>query len=126
LAQAPQSSSAASVGATIRQCIVQYNVCTTIRRSEVVRHDSGLVFRFLYDRSDPSQLHIVRRWGVTPEQAIATHFEAPEAGTVWLGGKRCYETVNATHVLVWLWDQPNVQLLVVTCVPLEQSLRRIS
>lgn len=114
------------MGATIRQCIVQYNVCTTIRRSEVVRHDSGLVFRFLYDRSDPSQLHIVRRWGVTPEQAIATHFEAPEAGTVWLGGKRCYETVNATHVLVWLWDQPNVQLLVVTCVPLEQSLRRIS
>jgi hypothetical protein len=93
------------------------------RRSEVVRHASGLAFRFLYDRADPSQLHIVRRWGVQPEQAIDTYFAAP-AETVWLDGKRCYETTSSSHVLVWLWDQPNVQLLVITCVPLEQSHRR--
>ena len=41
------------------------------------------------------------------------------AGTLWLDGKGCYETASVTHVLVWLWDQPNVQLLVITCVPLD-------
>jgi hypothetical protein len=92
------------------------------RKSEVV-HASGLAFRFLYDRTDPSQLHIVYHWGVEPQQAIATYFAAP-ADTIWLDGKRCYETTSATHVLVWLWEQPNVRLLVITCVPLEASQRR--
>jgi hypothetical protein len=66
-------------------------------------------------------LHIEARWGVSPEQAIEAYFEGVER-TVWLEGKRCFETISSTHVVVWLWlDEARGKVLVITCVPRIQS-----
>ena len=66
-------------------------------------------------------MHIEARWGVSPEQAIESFFEGV-ARTVWLEGKRCFETISPTHVVVWLWlDEAHAYVLVITCVPRTQS-----
>ena len=88
------------------------------RPSRDIRHEaSGLLFRFFYDRVDSSRLHIVARWGVQPEQAIATYFDAG-VRIVWIDRKRCYESAGSSHTLVWLWgDAAHSVVVVITCVP---------
>jgi hypothetical protein len=87
------------------------------RYREITDQDSGLTFRFLYDLADPSRLHIEARWGVRPEQAIEAFVDGVER-TVWLEGRRCFETIGSEHVVVWLWlDEARAHVLVITCVP---------
>lgn len=89
------------------------------RYLEVAELVSGFLFRFLYDRDEPSRLHIEKRWDVLPEQAISAFFD-PTADTAWIDEKRCYETRTRDHILVWLWqDDARTQVMVITCVRLE-------
>ena len=91
------------------------------RFREVTDQETGITFRFLYNRGNPSRLHVEARWQVTPETAIEAFARGIEH-TVWLEGKRCFETVSDSHVVVWLWmDEAHTRVLVITCVPLEQS-----
>ncbi len=88
----------------------------------VAERTTGIVFRFFYDREDPEQLHIERRWGVSPEQAIRVFFD-PTAEVAWIPEKRCYETRAVQHTLVWLWQDERAQteVVVITCVRLEAA-----
>jgi hypothetical protein len=91
------------------------------RYRDVTDQVSGLIFRFLFDLNDPSQLHIALRWGVSPEEAIEC-FRTGIERTLWLEQKRCFETISDSHVVVWLWmDEPHSQVLVITCVPRAES-----
>jgi len=88
---------------------------------EITEMLSGMVFRFYTDRDQPHRLHISVRWGIEPETAIRTFFDA-SAQLVWLPQKECFETRSATYVLVWLRVAPQ-HVLVITCVPRELSHR---
>ena len=93
------------------------------RFRDIADGDSGLVFRFLYDREDPTRLHFKARWGVSPEQAIESFVTGMER-TIWIEQKRCFETTSANHVVVWLWmDAARKRVLVITCVPRTASTR---
>jgi hypothetical protein len=86
----------------------------------VTERITGIASRFFYDREDPTRLHIERRWGVSPEQALRAFFDTT-AEVTWIPEKRCYETRTADHVLVWLWqdEQAQSEVVVITCVPVE-------
>jgi len=86
---------------------------------EITEMLSGTVFRFYTDRAQPHRLHISVRWGVEPETAIRTFFDA-RAQLVWLPQKECFETRTSAHVLVWLRVTPQ-HILVITGVPRELS-----
>ena len=86
---------------------------------EITEMLSGTVFRFYTDRAQPHRLHISVRWGVEPETAIRTFFDA-RAQLVWLPQKECFETRTSAHVLVWLRVTPQ-HILLITCVPRELS-----
>src|SRR5579859_3234764 len=89
--------------------------------TEVTDEDSGIVFRFLDDLAVPTRLHIEAAHGVTPEQAVES-FNAGVERTTWLEHKRCFETISADYVVVWLWlDEACTRVLVITCVPRADS-----
>jgi hypothetical protein len=90
------------------------------RKSIIVKHSSGLAFRFLFDKEDPSQLHIERRWGVTPHEAVESYFAA-STEPVWIEAKNCYETRSPAFILVWTWDVLDQQVFVITCIPRKVS-----
>ena len=93
------------------------------RFRDIENGNSGLVFRFLYDREDPTRLHVEARWGVSPEQAIES-FVTGMKRTIWIEQKRCFETTSTNHVVVWLWmDEARKRVLVITCVPGTASTR---
>jgi hypothetical protein len=85
--------------------------------TEIPDLETGIVFRFYADRADTSRLHIEVRWGATPGDAIEAFATGIER-TVWIEHKRCFESIGATHTVVWLWmDEAHSRVLVITCVP---------
>lgn len=84
---------------------------------EISDLETGIIFRFYDDRSDPTRLHIEARWHTNPSDAIQAFADGIEH-TIWLEGKRCFESIGATHSVVWLWmDETRSRVLVITCVP---------
>ena len=77
--------------------------------------ESGLTFRFFYDRAERTRLHVEAAHAVTPGEAIETFFAG---STVRIDARDCYETSTDTHILAWLWmDDPyNTHVMVITCV----------
>jgi hypothetical protein len=85
------------------------------RRYQRVAHpESGLVFVFAYDSTDPELLHIFARHTTSPEDAIDAFFEGTE-DTLWNERYRRYETYSTTHGLFWYWIKPGEVVMVVSC-----------
>jgi hypothetical protein len=76
--------------------------------------ESGLVFVFAYDATDPEILHIFARHTTSPEEAIDAFFEGPD-DTSWNDTHARYETYTATHGLFWHWIRQGEVVMIITC-----------
>lgn len=75
--------------------------------------ESGLVFVFAYDGTDPELLHIYARHLAEPADAIATFFDGV---TVYNRRYDRFETVTPTHLLTWFWLEPERTVMVIPCM----------
>jgi len=83
------------------------------RKREVFTDEaSGLQFVFLYDRQDPSRLHIEAAHSTSPQEAIDTFFQMEPT---WNDANLRYETVTETHGVYWTWMMKGIAVLVISC-----------
>ncbi len=69
-------------------------------------------FRFYFDGASDEILHITRRHGITPEQAIRVFLDGD---TTWDEAHTRFETVTATHTLYWARHASDGSVVVITC-----------
>lgn len=78
----------------------------------VVHPASGLIFGFWPDRSTPFALHMTRRHGALPEDAITAFFDGE---TAWNEEHLRFETFSDTHGLYWFWWEQDRRVGVISC-----------
>ena len=74
------------------------------RFERITDDESGLVFVFKYDATDPTQLHIWVRHLKEPEDAIDAWFNGTNT---WNETNRRFEAIDGPTTVTWYWlDQP--------------------
>ncbi|TAK24115.1 MAG: hypothetical protein EPO26_06800 [Chloroflexota bacterium] len=84
------------------------------RRLALIIEAESETFRFYYDGDNPSELHITRRHGTTPEDAIGTFLR----GSVepWDSSRMRFASWTETHVLFWTRHAHDRSVIVISYV----------
>ena len=78
---------------------------------KLIDAETGLSFLFAIETGLDGPLHITKRHGTTPAEAVETFF----AGlTAWNGVNKRFETSTATHIVYWTWHASGA-VLVISC-----------
>ena len=88
-------------------------------REALIIEAGGERFRFYYDLERPEVLHITRRHGTVPEEAIRAFFEGRTGP--WNEARVRFETETETHGLYWTRHPHDQSVIVISCFAREED-----